>query len=196
MIAGAILAGGRSSRMGGGDKALALLSGETVLARIIARLAPQVGPLAINANGDAARFKSFALPVVADRLAVAKGPLGGLHASLEWARDGGADMLITVTADAPFLPRDLVGRLTTAGGCAIAASARQSHYAIGAWPVSLVPELESAILEGGMFRMQDWAARCGATVIAWAAESYDPFFNINTPDDLADAVRICDAFAP
>lgn len=196
MIAGVILAGGQSSRMGGGDKALVLLGGETLLARIVARLLPQVDCLAINANGDGARFASFALPVFADRLAVAKGPLGGLHAALEWAQAMGADVLITTTADAPFIPHDLARGLLNAGAPAIAASGSQPHYAIGAWPVRLLAEVEATIVSENMSRMQDWAARCGAKEVAWETSPHDPFFNINTPDDLAEAARICEVQMP
>ena len=196
MIAAAILAGGRSARMGGGDKALALLAGETILSRIIARLSPQVDRIAINANGDAARFASFGLPVFADRLTVPKGPLGGLHASLLWAGTSGADMLLTVTADAPFIPLDLARRLTAAGPPAMAASAGQAHFAIGLWPIALQPELERVLATGTLLRMQDWASHCGAATAAWSTAPHDPFFNINTPDDLAGAECICKTIAP
>ena len=187
MIAGAILAGGRSSRMGGGDKMLALLHGETILSRIIARLKPQVALLALNGNGDAARFADFGLPVVPDRLMVQKGPIGGLHASLEWAAARGADQLLTVTSDVPFIPVDLASRLAAAGAPSIAVSGAHVHFAIGLWPVSLLPSIVDAVMNQNLFRMKDWVALCGAKHVRWDVAGHDPFFNINTPEDLAMA---------
>ncbi|MBC7799638.1 MAG: NTP transferase domain-containing protein, partial [Gemmatimonadaceae bacterium] len=85
--AGVILAGGLARRMGGGDKALRIVGGQTVLARTIARLSPQVAPLILNANGDPARFGEYGLPVVADGLPDHPGPLAGVLAGMEWAAE-------------------------------------------------------------------------------------------------------------
>ena len=196
MIAGVILAGGLSSRMGGGDKGLALLGGKPILAHVIARLQPQVDHLALNANGDAARFAQFGLPVFADRRSVAKGPIGGLEAALLWAESIGARTLITTTADAPFIPLDLVMRLVAAEAPAVAESNGQQHFAIAGWPVSLRAAVQDAMTTHAMFRMQDWSRRANAKPVTWDCASHDPFFNINTPGDLAEARRICEAFAP
>jgi molybdopterin-guanine dinucleotide biosynthesis protein A len=192
-IAGVIIAGGRSGRMGGEEKAFKIIGGRTILDRIIARVRPQVDTLAINANGDATRFFSTGLPVFADRLTDIATPLAGIHASLVWARDNGHDLLLTVPADTPFLPRDLVKRLAAP---AIAASGGQQHFIIGSWPTRLAGILEHAIRDDGLFRVKDWAALVKAKPVEWPATPYDPFLNVNTPEDLAEAARIAAEFDP
>ncbi len=190
-IAGVIIAGGRSSRMGGEEKAFKTIGGRTILDHIIVRLRPQVDALAINANGDASRFSSTGLPVFPDRLTDIATPLAGLHASLAWARDNGHDLLLTVPADTPFLPRDLARRLESPS---IAASSGQEHFIIGAWPTRLADILEHAIRDDGLFRVKDWVAIVKARPVEWPATPCDPFFNVNTPEDLAEAVRIAAEF--
>jgi len=192
-IACAIIAGGRSSRMGGEEKAFKPVGGKTVLDRIIARIKPQVDILAINANGDSRRFSYTGLAVFPDRLTDSATPLAGVHASLAWARDHGHDRLLTVPADTPFLPRDLAQRLAAP---AIAASGGQEHFIIGLWPAGLADDLERAIRDDGLFRVMDWAARVHAEPVEWPTTPYDPFFNINTPQDLAEAARIAAEFDP
>ncbi|MGQ0484648.1 MAG: molybdenum cofactor guanylyltransferase MobA [Hyphomicrobiales bacterium] len=192
-IAGVIIAGGRSSRMGGEDKAFKTIGGRTILDRVIARIGPQVDALAINANGDAGRFSSTGLAVFPDRLTAIATPLAGIHAGLTWARDNGHDLLLTVPADTPFLPRDLVARLAAP---AIAASGGQEHFIVGVWSTSLADMLERAIRDDGLVRVMDWAARVHAKAVAWPATPFDPFFNVNTPADLAEAARIAAEFDP
>jgi molybdopterin-guanine dinucleotide biosynthesis protein A len=154
---------------------------------------PQVDTLAINANGDASRFRSTCLAVFPDRLTDIATPLAGLHASLVWARNQGHDLLFTVPADTPFLPLDLAERLAAP---AIAASGGQEHFIIGAWPTRLADALELAIRDDGLFRVGDWAARASAKSVEWSVVPYDPFFNVNTPADLAEAARIAAEFDP
>ncbi|HEV2335229.1 MAG TPA: molybdenum cofactor guanylyltransferase, partial [Stellaceae bacterium] len=112
-IVGLLLAGGQSRRMGGGDKALRLLGGQTLLDHVIGRIGPQVEALVLNANGDPARFARFGLPVVADSIADFAGPLAGILAGLDWtaANRPGCALVVSVATDAPFLPADLVARL-------------------------------------------------------------------------------------
>jgi molybdopterin-guanine dinucleotide biosynthesis protein A len=192
-IAGVIVAGGRSSRMGGEEKAFKLVGGKTILDRVIARAGPQVDILAINANGDFSRFSNTGLAVFPDRLTDIATPLAGLHASLVWARDKGHELLLTVPADTPFLPRDLTKRLEAS---AIAASGGQDHFIVGLWSTSLADDLERAIRDDGLVRVRDWAARVHAKTVEWPVTPYDPFFNINTPQDLAEAARIAAEFDP
>ena len=85
-VVGILLAGGKSSRMGGGDKCLRMVGGRPILSRVIDRLRPQVSDIVINANEDAGRFAAFGLPVVADSISGYAGPLAGVHAGLEWVR--------------------------------------------------------------------------------------------------------------
>ena len=113
-IAGVILAGGLARRMGGGDKALLRLGRETLLARVIARLRPQVGEMVLNANGDPTRFAEFGLPVVADTVGGFAGPLAGILEGMRWAAAKGYTHVASAAGDTPFFPADLVARLSQA----------------------------------------------------------------------------------
>jgi molybdopterin-guanine dinucleotide biosynthesis protein A len=191
---GVVLAGGRSTRMGGGDKGLRLLGGTTLMARVIGRLAPQVGAMAINANGDPSRFAAFGLPVLADDVEGHAGPLAGVLAGLDWAAAQGAEAIVTAAADTPFFPADLAARLRAAAGpsgLALAATPDETgrlwqHPTFGLWPVALRHDLRAA-LEGGLRKIVAWTDRHGAGTAAWPVEPFDPFFNVNTPEELAEA---------
>jgi molybdenum cofactor guanylyltransferase len=189
-VMGAIIAGGSSSRMGGNEKAFLPLGGRPLLARVIARLAPQVDELAINSNGDPLRFAAFDATVVPDVIGRLTTPLAGLHACLAHGTQRGADIVVTVPSDTPFLPLDLAARLGP--GPAIASSGGQDHYIVGAWPVRLLAQLEAAIRDDKMVRVKDCVAHILAQRIAWPIEPHDPFFNINTPEDLARAEALLD----
>ena len=190
-IAGVIVAGGRSSRMGGVEKLLAEIGGVSILQRIVDRLAPQVAALAVNANGEVLRFASTGLAVIPDRRADVGTPLAGLHAALHWAKASGFDGVVTVPSDVPFLPRDLVTRLAAASqSAAIAASGGQDHYLTGLWSCFLLGALEDAITTEQMFRVKDWAKHAGAATVEWPVTPFDPFFNVNDWEDLAEANRI------
>jgi molybdopterin-guanine dinucleotide biosynthesis protein A len=184
-----ILAGGLSRRMGGGDKCLLPLAGRPVLAHVIERLRPQVAALALSANGDATRFAGFHLAVVADDAADFAGPLAGILAALDWARrlHPSAAAVLTVPADTPFLPRDLTARLAAAGAPALARSAGRVHPVVGLWPVGLREDLRHALRVDGLRKVEDWTARLAASVVDFDTAPIDPFFNINTPEDLAQA---------
>lgn len=189
---GVILAGGQSRRMGGGDKGLLPLDKSTVLHHVIRRLAPQVKHIALNANGDPARFAPYDLPVLPDPVPGFPGPLAGVLAAMDWAADMGADGVLTVAADTPFFPADLVARLRDAGGCAGfslaatgSATAPDWHPVFGLWPTGLRHDLRRDLL-AGQRKVIAWALQNGARPALFdALES--PFFNINTPEDLAIA---------
>lgn len=193
---GVILAGGRATRMGGGDKGLLDLGGQPILTRVAARLAPQVAGMALNANGDPARFARFALPVLPDTVAEFPGPLAGVLAGLDWAADQGADSIVTVAADTPFFPADLTPRLILAAqeaqtSIALAATADQDgrvwrHPTFGLWPVALRDDLRAA-LQDGLRKVVAWTDRHGGTTALFPSPGIDPFFNVNTPEDLAMA---------
>ena len=193
----AILAGGLSTRMGGGNKALRMLAGETLLSRVIARLSPQCGRLAINANGEPEQFAEYGLPVIADGIGGFAGPLAGVLAGMEWAAGEGADSVVSVSVDTPFLPEDLVHRLREAAGrsgVAIAASPDDSgqlrdHPTCALWPVSLRGELHEA-LESGLHRIGQFAAAHDPGRAVFDSRPLDPFLNLNTPEDLARAARL------
>ncbi len=194
---GVILAGGLSSRMGGGDKGLLDLGGKSILSHVIDRLEPQAAGLALNANGDPDRFKDTGLQVIADSLSGHPGPLAGVLAGLDWAAQQGADSIVTAAADTPFFPCDLVPRLLLASEgmvhpLALAASRdaasgklwRQPTF--GLWPVSLRDDLRKA-LEGGLRKVVLWTDQHGAQTVEFPVISIDPFFNVNTPQDLEQA---------
>ncbi len=191
--AGVIIAGGRSSRMGGGEKVFIEVGGKRILDRIIERMAPQVDRLAINANGDATRFQDTGLTVIPDLPEAAQTPLAGFHAALQWAKATGFDRLLTIPSDAPFLPRDLMAQLAAVQKAAIAESNGQEHYLTGLWPVMLSGVLDEAI-EAGMLRVKDWASHVDAATVEWPVHPFDPFFNVNTSDDLARAQAIAAEF--
>ncbi len=191
---GIILAGGAGRRLGAADKALCSLGGEALLNHAIRVLSPQVDALAISANGDPARFDACGLPVIIDDLPGRLGPLAGLLAGLDWAarERPSAGWIITVPADAPFLPVDLVARLAVAAGTrgAVAASRGRLHPVVGLWPLGTAADLRRALVDDGLRRADAWVARQGAATVEWQADPVDPFFNINTPDDLAAAGRL------
>jgi molybdopterin-guanine dinucleotide biosynthesis protein A len=202
-IVGLLLAGGRSRRMGGGDKTLRLLGGRSLLERVVERLRPQVAALVLNANGDPVRFATFGLPVVADSIPDFAGPLAGILAGLDWAAMHRPDcpVVASVATDAPFLPEDLVSRLvqgmTAAGGeLACAASGGQAHPVIGLWPVRLRDELRRALVEEGMRKVDVWTARYRLATVPFPEEvpglgpGIDPFFNANRPEDFDRAAML------
>ncbi|KAJ57173.1 molybdopterin-guanine dinucleotide biosynthesis protein A [Actibacterium mucosum KCTC 23349] len=200
-LPGVILAGGLATRMGGGDKALLALGGRPLLAHVIDRLAPQVGDIALNANGDAARFADFGLPVLPDSIAGYPGPLAGVLAAMDWAATLGADRVVTVAADTPFFPADLVARLQAAAGdppLVLAATKGDAktrsksrsglirHPTFGLWPVALREDLRAAVTEG-LSKVVLWTERFDGREALFPSEGHDPFFNVNTPDDLIRA---------
>ena len=199
-IAGVLLAGGQSQRMGGGDKCLRLLAGKPILAHIIERAQPQVAALVLNANGDPARFAAFGLPIAADGVAGFAGPLAGVLAGLDWAAENlpGATHVASFATDAPFLPRDLVAMLREgmrAGifDLACAGSGGRTHPVFGLWPLALREDLRAA-LASGVRKVDQWTAGYRLVEVEFPAAPIDPFFNANRPEDLAEAERLA-AFA-
>ena len=195
-IVGVLLAGGRARRMGGGDKCLRLLGGRPLLAHVFERAAPQVAALVINANGDGGRFARFRLPVAGDGVEGFAGPLAGVLAGLDWAaaRAPGCARVASFATDAPFFPRELVARLGDAldagAELACAASAGRAHPVFGLWPVRLREELRDALVREGIRKVDDWTARYRLAEVEFVAGAHDPFFNANSPEDLARAEDI------
>jgi len=191
-----IVAGGRSTRMGK-EKVFQLVRGRSILSRILSCLRPQVQHIVINANGDAERFREAGLLTIADLRSDVASPLAGIHTALSFAQQNRFGAVLTVPSDTPFLPSDLVYRLAAAGRtAAIASAGGQQHYVTGLWSPDLLPLLEQALDEPRTPRLQDWARKCDAAVVTWPIEPYDPFFNVNTPEELAEAERIAAEFAP
>jgi molybdopterin-guanine dinucleotide biosynthesis protein A len=203
-IAGAILAGGLARRMGGRDKALLEVGGQTLLGRVIARLKPQVDEIVLNANGDPARFAEFGLPVIPDTVDGFAGPLAGVLAGMRWAAARSYTHVVSAAGDTPFFPADLVARLRAAAeesGQPIAMAATMDperglseHPTFALWPISLADDLEEALTVGHMRKIIVWSSRHGCARAVFDPMSDGgadyPFFNINTPEDIVEAERI------
>jgi molybdenum cofactor guanylyltransferase len=194
---GLVLAGGLARRMGGGDKARIRIGGKTILERVLTRLTPQCSGVILNANGDLARFADTRLRVVADSIPDFAGPLAGILAGLDWAAanvPGIAD-IVSVPGDCPFLPPDLVERLSAArqaagAPLACARSGDWRHPVVGLWRVALRDDLRKALVAEGLHKIEIWTARHGVALADWPTTPVDPFFNVNTPEDAAEAERI------
>ena len=199
-FSGVILAGGLARRMGklgNNDKALLKLIGQPILSQVIERLRPQVAAMAVNANGDPQRFAEFGLPVVADGVEGFAGPLAGVLAGLDWAAAATpqAQWLVSIACDTPFFPENLVEALLAAvdrerADMACAASGGRHHPVFGLWPLRLREELRTALVDEEVRKVDIWTGRYTLAVAEFEASPYDPFFNANRPDDLAEAERM------
>jgi molybdenum cofactor guanylyltransferase len=193
-VLGVLLAGGLAQRMGGGDKPLKLVAGISILDRVIGRMVMQCDGLILNANGDPNRFAFTGLPVIPDSLPDYQGPLAGILAGMDYAADHGFQDILTVSADSPFLPRDLALRLILERRgaklkLACAKSGGFTHPPIGLWNVELRHDLRKALLDGER-KIDRWTKRHGVAEVEWLNQPYDPFFNANSPDDLHKAEAI------
>ena len=200
-IAGVVLAGGQATRLGGGDKPLRPLGGRPMLTHILDRLGPQVGPVAISANGDPARFAEYGLPVLADEGPAGQaGPLAGILSGMAWAKAERSRKLLTVAGDTPFFPLDLSARLAQAiagreDHIAVAASAGRRHPVFALWPVSLEADLRDFLAESTNFSVAAFLERHQTASVDFPMASaigtaLDPFFNVNTPEELAQAEAV------
>ncbi len=185
MIAGLVLAGGAARRMGGVDKPLLPLGGRVILDFVLERVRPQVAVVAISANGDPARYARFGCPVLADDVR-GRGPLGGVLRGLGWAKQIGAESLLTVPGDTPFLPGDLVARLGAAPSCA--ENAACVHWPVAMWPVSCAAALAGWLGSQPSARVAAFGGIVGMRRV-WFGDAGDPFHNVNTPEDLEAAQR-------
>jgi molybdopterin-guanine dinucleotide biosynthesis protein A len=174
--------------MGGGDKCLRRIGPDRLIDLVIARLAPQVGAMVLNANGETARFSELGLPVIPDSVAGFAGPLAGVLAGMDWAATQGFDHIVSAAADTPFFPQDLVARLCEQGPLALAATREHGKIyrqpTFGLWPVALRDDLRAALADG-LRKVVVWTDSHNAGQAVWPVGNVDPFFNINTPDDIA-----------
>jgi molybdopterin-guanine dinucleotide biosynthesis protein A len=192
-----VLAGGLARRMGGGDKARIRIGGTTILQRVLACLKPQCERVIINANGDPARFTDVGLPVVVDSVPEFAGPLAGILAGLDWAAAHAPNIewLLSVPGDCPFLPKDLLerlheGRRAAGRPLACARSGEWRHPVVALWSVALREDLRRALTEESLHKIEIWTARHGVAIVDWPTAPVDPFFNVNTPEDAAQAERL------
>jgi molybdopterin-guanine dinucleotide biosynthesis protein A len=198
---GLVLAGGLARRMGGGDKARLEIAGVSILDRVLATLSAQTVGIVINANGNPKRFADTGLPVVADSVPDFAGPLAGILAGLDWlaAQKNGVEWMVSVPGDCPFLPDDLVEKLHAARRkmgtgvpLACARSGEWRHPVVGLWPVVLRENLRKALLDEDLRKIEVWTARHGVAIADWPDRPVDPFFNVNTPDDVARAQELAE----
>ena len=199
-VAGVILAGGLASRMGGGDKSLKSLGKKTILESVMDRLSPQVTTIVLNANGDPQRFSRYKIPVVHDQTDQFLGPLAGVLSGLDWAYENGFTQIVTVAADTPFFPLTLVTTLSdvlsnSSAQIALAATKKKGskriilHPTFGLWPVNLRNDLRSS-LGLGVRKVVQWTEKHNHVEALFDVELGDPFFNVNTSEDLDQARRI------
>ncbi|PWB79357.1 MAG: molybdenum cofactor guanylyltransferase MobA [Methylocystaceae bacterium] len=191
---GIILAGGLARRMGGVDKPLIEIGGAPILSYVVRRLAPQCVSLALNANGDPGRFASFGLPIVTDEVEGFAGPLAGVLAGLDYAAANfpNVSLVVSVPADTPFIPHDLVARLESARAAtgaeiAVASSGARAHHAVALWPVALREALRHALVDEDIRRVSSFIERYRHALAHWRNEPFDPFFNVNRPEDVERA---------
>jgi molybdenum cofactor guanylyltransferase len=192
-----ILAGGRATRMAGADKASQMLGRKPLIAYVLAALKPQCGALVINANGDAARFAALDVPVVQDDIPGFAGPLAGILAGLDYlaARHPDLTQAVSAATDTPFLPADLVAKLDAArlaakAEIAIARSDNIVHPTFALWPIDVRADLREALVDEDLRRVTTFFTRYRCAYADWSAAPFDPFFNVNTPDDLRIAEQI------
>ena len=200
---GLVLAGGLARRMGGGDKARIRIGGATILERVLARLKPQCAAVILNANGNPARFADTGLAVVPDSVPGFAGPLAGILAGLDWAAAHRPEIvdIASVPGDCPFLPDDLVeslhrARRSAGTPLACAKSGTWRHPVVALWPVALRQDLRHALTEEGLRKIEVWTSRHGVAIAEWPLAPVDPFFNVNTPEDLTEAERIAGQALP
>lgn len=189
--------------MGGGDKCLLELGGKPLLAHTIARTRGGVDRLILNASGDPQRFSGFGLEVIPDVIPGNAGPLAGVLTGMEWAAENfpNAQWVATFATDAPFIPDDLPQQLKAAliaegAEIACAASGGRTHPVFALWPVALAPQLRGAMQDEGLRKVGLWIERFKLATVTFETEPFDPFMNINTPDDLCRAARSLDAPPP
>lgn len=185
-LLGVILAGGASTRMGGNDKFMLPLGEKRILDYIVSRLSPQVDALILNTNANNISAELKVVPDIGD----AAGPLSGLYTVLCYARDNGFDKVVTVAGDTPFIPNDLVLRFMehAHNAAVVAKSDDRIHPIIGLWDVSLIAHVKTA-LENNELKMMNFIKNYAAFEVVWDQE-IDPFFNINTAEDLKKAEEI------
>ena len=190
-VVGVILAGGLAKRMGGGDKCLLPLAGKSLLQRTIERAQPQVSQLLLNANGNSLRFARSRLPVVADANPNNLGPLAGVHAGFVWMQVNTPKLewLMSFASDTPFFPMDIADKMLAAANnwnkkLVVATSNSRVHPVFSLWHTSLAPRIAAQLVTGEAPRLQEWINAVEPLEMNFSAEGYDPFFNINTPQDL------------
>ena len=183
-ITAVILAGGRGERMGGQDKGLVQLWGQSLLGHVIDVIGGQVGGIVISANRNLDRYREFGVPVMADRMGEHWGPLAGVATAL---RAASTPYLLTVPCDAPCLPSDLVDRMRVAlesenAELCVAHDGERLQNTIALLPCSLADELD-AYLESGQRKVEDWLRQHNMVEVQFSDRA-DTFLNVNSAEQL------------
>jgi len=196
-VIGAVIAGGLSRRMGEQDKLWLELNGEPLIARAARRLAQQTGDVILNVNQPDDRLDALGLPVAPDSNADYQGPLAGIAAALGWTVENRPDVthLAACSVDSPFFPDDLVARLREAGEnapgeIAIAFCEDYPQPVFGLWPVDCLSALTRFLDETGNLKVMAFVRSQPWRRVDFPAGDPPAFFNINAPDDHAEALRL------
>lgn len=200
LVTGVVLAGGKSSRMSSDaehiNKSFCQLNGETLLQRVIDIAQPQVSTLIINSDQNKALYQGFKLAIVEDSMSGHLGPLAGILSAMEWAVLNTPDSrwIASFATDSPFIPGDTVQRLLCGAiqhnaDIACVRSNNRSHPVIGLWSIRLMDDLRKQISEKQNRKVRHWANQHAFVEIEFDGGDVDPFFNINTKEDLAIAEK-------
>ena len=196
-IIGSILTGGKSSRMGGGLKGFKKFNNQSIFDRVYHRSKNQVSNLIINSNIVTDDFDKYNLPVFSDVIKGYLGPLAGIHASINWTRINypESEWIVTFASDTPFFPKQLVKTMYAKAKknnkkIVLARSFKRNHPIFGLWHTSLEKDLADCILKKNIRKIEEWAKDYNYKNINFENNKYDPFFNINRPDDLIKAQKI------
>ena len=187
--------GGQSRRMGGGIKSLMTFNNKLIFERILERLEPQINKIFINCNSEEIKLKKYNFPIVKDKKKGFLGPLAGIHAGMKWVKNNekNVNWLITIPGDTPFIPNDLVEKLTSKISknfkIVLIKSKNNIHPSIGMWHIDLLNDLDKS-LDNGARKILTWAEKHPLGYINYSFQSYDPFFNINSKNDLKNASLI------
>ncbi|MEP0520784.1 MAG: molybdenum cofactor guanylyltransferase MobA [Hyphomicrobiales bacterium] len=191
---GVVLAGGQSRRMGNVDKTLMSFNGVSLTQHALNRIASQVDQSVINTNADPTAFEELGVPVLPDTVQGYAGPLAGILTAMKYAHENQFSMVASVAADTPFFPKDLVARFLAAGthDIILAGSGGHRQPTFGLWSAALMKELEQFLTDGDERKIMRFVQRYSWASVEFDAQNLgeiDPFFNINTPEDMEHAVN-------
>ncbi|WP_420549961.1 molybdenum cofactor guanylyltransferase MobA [Curvivirga sp.] len=193
-IVAVVLAGGLARRMNGEIKPLKELAGKPILSHIIDRITSQVDQVVINVNQNEDLFVRYGLPITKDSIDGFVGPLGGILAGMDWVARNVPETryMISVPGDGPFLPLDLVEGLLlplreNKAQLSVAVSNGRTQPVVGAWDISLREDLRTALLEEKLYKVDRWTSRYRIDEVDFSQPDYDPFYNTNKIEDLAEA---------
>jgi molybdopterin-guanine dinucleotide biosynthesis protein A len=185
-----VLAGGEGRRIGG-NKPGRLLAGRTLLDHILAKVESWQLPAALSVRGAIGERMEVGLPLLPDE--EGSGPIAGVASALRFAVRKGLDAVLTLPCDTPLAPLDLPERLAAVLGGRVRAAAAESggrlHPSCCCWATGAAAEM-LAYLGTSRRSLSGFAERLNVRSVEWPIEPFDPFLNINSEEDLAEAERI------